>query len=211
MQRCRGAAMVANATVLDEVLRAMADYPQVTFSVKMRLGREQPDEWRSTIDIINRMPLEHVTIHPRTGRQQYKGELHMDEFEHILEICEHPIVFNGDITSPAEAKAVVERFPGLHALMIGRGLLARPTLAWEINNHELSEDEQLKAFLAIHDELYAHYSHVLSGDAHLLAKMRAVCEYAEDLLGHKVAKAVRKAKSAEQYLAGISALRRRVG
>ena len=43
------------------------------FSVKMRLGWEDKNEWRPVLEILNQIPLEQITIHPRIGVQQYKG------------------------------------------------------------------------------------------------------------------------------------------
>ena len=62
--RGRGAATIGNRKLMEDVKRCVAAFPDVRFSMKIRLGMTSPDEWRETIDIINRLPLTHLTVHP---------------------------------------------------------------------------------------------------------------------------------------------------
>jgi tRNA-dihydrouridine synthase len=204
MNKGRGAAMVANSAVLGEVAKAMTEYPEVNFSLKMRLGREQGNEWRETIAIINAMPVQHVTVHPRVGRQQYRGELDMPQFDELLRACIHPVIFNGDITTPEDALRLAQQFPSLHGLMIGRGLLARPTLAREISRqHELDEGERFAAIRKLHDLMLDDYEKTLCGETQILTKIRSFWDYCEDCVPHRLLKQLRKATSLAKYRAAL--------
>ena len=47
----------------------------VSFSVKMRLGQISADEWKEILPALNASEVKMITLHPRIGKQQYKGEV----------------------------------------------------------------------------------------------------------------------------------------
>jgi tRNA-dihydrouridine synthase len=196
----RGAAVVGNIELLEQVAAEMAARTDVSFSVKMRLGVDNPQQWRTAMDVINRMPLRHVTLHPRIARQQYSGELDMAQFEAFLTQSVHPVIFNGEISSPADVAALCERFPIIYGVMMGRGLLARPSLIQEIRSGEEWDNErQLAAVVELHRRLFNHYASVACGDAQLLSLIKPFWDYLEPLIGHKAAKQLRKATTLAKY------------
>lgn len=120
----RGAALLRKPGLLGAVAEEMRTrYPQMTFSVKMRLGVSEPDEWLAVMPQLTRMPLSHIAVHPRVATQQYGGDLRLDEFGEFLTASPHPVIYNGDILSPTDYGTVTDRFPTLTGIMIGRGLL----------------------------------------------------------------------------------------
>ena len=66
----RGSGLLLHPERVEEIQKEMLRRPDVAFSVKMRLGQENESEGLSTMPIINEMPLVHVTLHPRLGKQQ---------------------------------------------------------------------------------------------------------------------------------------------
>lgn len=105
---------------------------ECTFSIKMRLGQDSAEECLALTQMLNDSAVSYITMHPRLGKQQYKGMLDFDGFEQFLGKTTKPIVFNGDIDSVLKAEDIIQRYPHLKGLMIGRGLLANPLLAIEI-------------------------------------------------------------------------------
>lgn len=203
----RGAAMVGRPDVLEAVAGRMAAMPGISFSVKMRLGLENPDEWRSSIAVIDSMPLTHITVHPRIARQQYKGYLHLDQFARLLESVSKPVVFNGDIATAADIAAVSARFPALHGVMTGRGLLASPWLTAEYRSGTAwTPRQRLDTLLAMHGRIYTTYSHILCGDTQLLAKLLPFWEYPAVHLPRKAFKAIHKSRTVADYLRAVSQL-----
>lgn len=205
----RGAALIAAPSVLRSLSETMREnYPGIKFSAKMRLGVTDPAEWRDIIGIINDMPLTHLTVHPRTASQQYGGGLHLGEFGALLDESVHPVVFNGDITSPADIDLIAERYPTVSGIMAGRGLLMRPTLFAEWRSgKELTDAERLTTVTALHDAILKIYRKRLCGDAQILSKIKPFWEYQADAIGHKAAKAIRKATSMQKYEAALAAIR----
>jgi tRNA-dihydrouridine synthase B len=72
-----------------------------------------------------------LTVHGRTREQGYQGDAEYDTVAAVKAALTIPVVANGDIDSPAKAKAVLER-TGADALMIGRAAQGRPWIFREI-------------------------------------------------------------------------------
>lgn len=201
----RGAGLLANPEKVKEIADVIRTNESVTFSVKMRLGLDKYNQWEEVIPILNDIPLEHITVHPRIATQQYKGELNMEEFERILEKSKHPIIYNGEIQTLSDIKRIEDKYGSyLHALMIGRGLLARPSLAYEYkHNHEMSDNELMQKIRQLHSGLLEHYQRIIPGEAQQLNKIRTFWDYMETTIGRKQWKKVKKAGNMKNYLLNL--------
>lgn len=201
----RGAAFLGKRGELEKLPAVLAKYPDIAFSVKMRLGLDNPDEWRGAIDILNELDLQNIYVHPRVARQQYGGELYFDRFEELLKESKNRVVFNGEIRTPDDATSIKGRFPEIGGIMLARGVLGRPSLGLEIaTGSELKHESRIERMLEFHDVLFGHYSETLCGDAQILSKIKPFWEYAEDEIGHKAWKAIRKATSLPKYRTALS-------
>jgi tRNA-dihydrouridine synthase B len=82
-----------------------------------------------------------LTVHGRTREQGYQGAAEYDTIAAVKAAVAIPVVANGDIDSPAKARAVLAA-TGADALMIGRAAQGRPWIFREIA-HELATGEAL--------------------------------------------------------------------
>lgn len=204
----RGAALIGNPTVLSQIADSMHRRPDITFSVKMRLGANSPDQWQQSIDILNHMPLSHITLHPRIADQLYGGECHFDQAHEFISRAKHPIIYNGDITSPADIHHTVQRFPQISGVMIGRGLIARPSLIDEyLCGNELQPETLLSRQLQLHDALLADRTDTLCGDTQILSKIKPFWDFSENIIGRKYLKTINKASSLTKYIRIIDEIR----
>ena len=177
------------------------------FSVKMRLGWECADEWRPLLPLLNAAPLRRIVLHPRIGKQQYKGEVDLAAFTAFYEECVHPLVYNGDLLTVEDIRKVDEEFPRLEGVMLGRGLLANPALAWEYANGTVfSPDELHEKVKALHARLLQYYEAHLQGEAQLLSKMKPYWEYLLPDADRKIKKAIKKATTMDKYLTAVNQL-----
>lgn len=128
----RGAGLLQYPDRVESILQEMTSRGEVSFSVKMRLGQQSPDEAFALIPILNEVPLHHVTLHPRLGVQQYTGTPDRDSFARFYEQLRHPLVYNGDISSVEQVRQLQRQFPQLQGVMIGRALVQNPQLAAQI-------------------------------------------------------------------------------
>lgn len=205
----RGAGLLAQTDIIRSIAQAIEERPQIQFSVKMRLGWEDKDEWRPVLEVLNTLPLTHITLHPRIGTQQYKGEVDMESFRAFYEACRHPLVYNGDIHTLGDIRSLEEAYPRLAGVMIGRGLLARPSLAIEYaTGQEWSDEKQRKLLTDLHQALMEHWQPLMNSDAQLLNKLRTFWEYAEEVVGRKIYKKLMKSGSLKNYLSAVSEVKR---
>lgn len=128
----RGSGILPYPDEVDRILGQVIPQLKPRLSVKMRLGLKSPDEIFNLIPILNNYPLLNVTIHPRTGRQQYTGQVDLDTFSRALPLLNHKVIYNGDICTPADYRRISQRFPNIHEFMIGRGILYDPLLPLKI-------------------------------------------------------------------------------
>lgn len=200
----RGSGLLAHTDIIEEMAKAITELKDIDFSVKMRLGWEEKNEWRPVIDILNDIPLHQVTLHPRIGTQQYKGEVLMESFDECYDVCKHPLIYNGDIRTLEDIRSLEQKYPRLAGVMIGRGLLARPWLSAEYESgKEFSEDNRRRLLHEMHDQLKAHYETTANSEAQVHARLRLFWEYMEEELGRKTYKKIMKAGNLKNYLAAV--------
>ena len=201
----RGAATIANEELAKEVVKCVQSNPEITFSVKMRLGMQDPNEWKLLLPYLNKINLKHITLHPRIAKQQYGGEVDLDQFESFLKESKNPVVYNGDLKTPQEIENIVKRFPSISGIMVARGILARPSLLQEYGTGtEIPKDERISTMLAFHRELFNHYNSILCGDSQIISKIQPFWEYSEDEIGRKAWKAIKKAVNLPKYQTAVA-------
>lgn len=118
-----------------------------------------------------------LTVHGRTREQGYKGQAEHDTVAAIKASVGIPVVANGDINTPEQARAVLQA-TGCDAIMIGRAAQGRPWIFREVA-HFLATGQHLPAPTAqelqhwmlehLHDHyaLYGEYTGVRTARKHL--------------------------------------------
>ena len=141
----RGSGILPYPDEVRAVLDAVIPELKPQLSVKMRIGLRQKEDIFALVPVLNDYPLASITIHPRLGRQQYTGVPDMETFGQVLPLIKHPVIYNGDITSVADVQRIKEKYPAVADIMVGRGILYRPTLPLEIEGQPMSEEDRLQA------------------------------------------------------------------
>ena len=104
---------------------------QVPVSAKMRLGNRCDTLRIEAARAIADGGASELVVHGRTKLQGYRPPAFWDRIGHIREAVRIPVIANGEIWCVADAlRARAES--GCHALMLGRGLVADPGLAWAL-------------------------------------------------------------------------------
>ena len=190
------------------LMAAIEAHPEIQFSVKMRLGWEDANECMALLPLLNSLPLSHITMHPRLGKQQYKGEVDLEAFQRFYAECEKPLIYNGDVLTVDDIENISNRFPRLSGLMIGRGLLANPALAIEYQQGApLSPKEKIEKIRLLHADVFSQYGNLLEGgDLQLLTKMRTFWEYLLPDGDRKAKKVIHKTSKLSNYQAAVSNL-----
>jgi nifR3 family TIM-barrel protein len=132
-----GAGMLQNIPKLLEITKKVVDAVKLPVTVKTRLGWNQDQLIITELaEQLQDCGIQALTIHGRTRAQMYTGEA---DWTLIGEVKRNPrihipIIGNGDITSPEEAKAAFERY-GVDAIMVGRATFGRPWIFKEIRDY----------------------------------------------------------------------------
>lgn len=201
----RGAATIQNQDLAAQIIEIIKANPDISFSVKMRLGLNDQDEWKILLPFLNQVKLKHITLHPRVAKQQYTGEVIVSQFESFLKESINPVVYNGDIKTPEQAEDLIKTYPKISGLMMARGLLGRPSLLQEISeNKEWDREKRISRMLEFHRALFLHYSSVLCGDSQVLSKIQPFWEYTEEEIGRKAWKAIKKAGNISKYQTAVA-------
>lgn len=95
----RGCGLLPYPEKVKAILNRVFDEIDIKFGVKCRLGYFSPDEIDALIPIFNKYPLSELIIHPRIGKQLYKGEADVERFKSLIPYINAPLVYNGDIFS----------------------------------------------------------------------------------------------------------------
>jgi putative TIM-barrel protein, nifR3 family len=138
-----GSGMLRNIPLMLDITKAVVKAVKTPVTVKTRLG------WDSNSVIIPTLAeqlqdcgIQALTIHGRTRAQMYTGEA---DWTLIGEVKNNPrinipIIGNGDICTPEQAKQAFERY-GVDAIMIGRATFGRPWIFKEMVDY-LSNNTQ---------------------------------------------------------------------
>jgi tRNA-dihydrouridine synthase B len=202
-KKIRGAGLLSFPDRIIKFLEDVVPAIPNKISLKCRLGNENGEELFYLLPLLNDFPLKEIIIHPRIGSQMYTGEVDEISFEKCLSLTKHEIVYNGEIDSVDKFNYFVERFPTINKWMIGRGGVTNPFLAEQIKN--LTSDtleKKIDRFREFHNELFEYYKKELSGQSHVLHKMKEVWFYWSKAFeeGHSLFIAISRTKDFSKYL-----------
>ena len=160
VRRGRGSGLLRTPDVLEALLAAGCEEMGLgKFSLKVRLGVESPDDLRALLPRINRYPLAALTVHARTARQMYEGEVDRARFAEILAESANPVIYNGD----AEVDRLGDLPDGVAGVMVGRAFV-------RALGARADADALLRAYVARSRE-------ELCGDVPVLGRMKELVSY----------------------------------
>ncbi|MBN9405189.1 MAG: tRNA dihydrouridine synthase DusB [Burkholderiales bacterium] len=171
-------------SIVEAVVAACAPHG-VPVTLKMRTGWcAQVKNALAIARAAEQAGVQMLTVHGRTREQGYRGEAEYETVAAVKAALRIPVVANGDIDSPAKARAVLAA-TGADALMIGRAAQGRPWIFREVA-HFLATGEQLAPPLVLevrrallghlqdHYALYGEFSGVRSARKHIGWYVRAL-------------------------------------
>ncbi len=176
-----GAGMLRNIPLLLDITREVVKAVKVPVTVKTRLGWDNDNLIITDLaEQLQDCGIQALTIHGRTRSQMYTGSA---DWSLIGEVKNNPrihipIIGNGDITTPEEAKLAFDRY-GVDAVMVGRATFGRPWIFKEMRDYidqtgaaPLTTDEKidlLEEQLRINIERIDEYRGILHTRRHLAA------------------------------------------
>jgi tRNA-dihydrouridine synthase B len=150
-----GAFLMRDHKLAREIMRAVVSAVKIPVSIKTRLGWDEKHlDAGDLLRIAAESGISFATIHARTRAQGYAGKANWALIPTPQKI---PIIFNGDIKTPADIEAV--RKLGADGAMIGRAMLGNP---WIFTNPESrpglrGDDKANPSIIGEHLELMLSY------------------------------------------------------
>jgi tRNA-dihydrouridine synthase B len=157
-----GSALLADearvAAIVDAVVRAV----DVPVTLKIRTGTDpQHRNALAIARIAEHAGIRAVAVHGRTRACAFVGTVEYDTIRAVKAAVAIPVIANGDIETPEQAKRVLE-YTGADAIMIGRAAQGRPWIFREIHHYlatgtHLPPPTVAEARAAIAEHLDDHY------------------------------------------------------
>ena len=135
-KRKGGAILLREPEKLFDVISAVrnAVNPRIPVSAKIRLGYEDTSLALENAHAVQEAGADFITVHARTKVDGYKAPARWEWLARINEALQIPVVANGDINS-VEGFEQCLAISGCEQIMIGRGAIAQPDLAKQIQQH----------------------------------------------------------------------------
>ena len=176
-----GSGLLKNIPLMLDITREVVKAVNTPVTAKTRLGWDNDSLIIATLaEQLQDCGISALTIHGRTRAQMYTGEA---DWTLIGEVKRNPrihipIIGNGDITTPQQAKQAFERF-GVDAVMVGRATFGQPWVFKDMKDYLIGKDEQqlsidekidiLEEQLKINVERIDEYRGILHTRRHLAA------------------------------------------
>ena len=136
-RRGAGSGMMREPDKMVEITRRVVEAVHLPVTVKTRLGWDE--ESKIIVPLAERLQdagIAALTIHGRTRSQLYRGEA---DWTLIGEVKANPrmripIIGNGDITTPEQAREAFERY-GVDGIMIGRASFGHPWIFRDVRHY----------------------------------------------------------------------------
>ena len=139
--RNEGAGLLRDLTLFEKIVRSTVKATKLPVTVKTRLGWDHDSiVILEVAKMIEQAGAQALTIHCRTRSQAHNGFADWDWLAKVKQTVKIPVIGNGDVTSPEDAKAMLET--GCDGVMIGRGAIANPWI-FKQTKHFLATGEHL--------------------------------------------------------------------
>ena len=130
-----GSALLANEPLVEAIVGAVVRAVDVPVTLKIRTGIDP--EHRNALAIARIAEdagIAALAVHGRTRACAYVGPVEYDTIRAVKAAVRIPVIANGDIATPEQAKRVLE-YTGADAIMIGRAAQGRPWIFREVRHY----------------------------------------------------------------------------
>ena len=116
-----GAELLKDIDLAREIVRNVREVFTKTLTVKIRTGLSMPDKCIDYVKMFNEEKVDLITIHGRTKKEGFSGEINYDIVNKAKQISKVPIIVNGNIMN---AKIAIETLNKTNAdgIMLARAV-----------------------------------------------------------------------------------------
>lgn len=130
-----GCFLMKNSELAGKITKAVVEAVKIPVTVKFRSGWDESS--KNCVEfakVVEANGAAAITVHGRTKEQMYAPPVDFDAIRAVKAAVNIPVIGNGDIFSPEDAKHMYET-TGCDFVMIGRGAFGRPWLFSQINDY----------------------------------------------------------------------------
>ena len=175
-KKCAGGGLLREPRRVDALLGALREAVTIPFTVKTRIGFDDPRVFAELLPIFARHSLDLLTVHARTVLEMYRSEVHYDFIARAVAAMPCPVLANGNVHSAAKAAEVL-RLTGARGLMIGRGAIRNPWLFTQIRQHQRGEPLFVPRGSDVLGYVRALYDAICSPDVRESAQVQKMKKY----------------------------------
>jgi len=153
-----GGALLQEVNLTQQIFQTLVNAVKKPVTLKIRSGVTDASKFlfREIAEIAEDEGIQMITLHPRTVNQGYSGNADWTMIKELKEISNIPIVGNGDIVTPEDAKIMIDK-TNCDYVMIGRGAMGNPFLFEQINDY--LETNTYKEY-SFHDKLDSFFNYL---------------------------------------------------
>ncbi len=203
-----GGGMLRRPHKLAEVIPALREAIDGSFSVKIRSGYDDPEQIMSLLPLFESSGVDFLVLHPRTVVQKYYGAADHGVTAQVVRGTRLPVIANGDIRNAADGGRLLGE-SGAAGLMLGRGAIADPALFRRLRgavNAEPGREERRGELGRYLREMLTRYGQLFCGDTQVLNKVKEIIAYLDDPELAKPLKELRRAKTLRAFEAALHGL-----
>src|SRR5438045_374311 len=117
-RKCAGGGLLRDPQRVDAILGALRDAVSIRFTVKTRIGFDDPAVFDELLPIFAKHSLDLLTVHGRTVKEMYRSAVHYEFIARAVAEVPCPVLANGNIYSAQKASEVLKS-TGPRGPMIG--------------------------------------------------------------------------------------------
>ena len=151
-----GGGLLRDVAQIDSILGALRDAIDTKFTVKTRIGFDDPAVFEDLLSVYASHSIDLLTVHGRTVEEKYRSTVHYDYIARAVEVMPCPVLANGNVVSAQKAQFVLQE-TSARGLMIGRGAIRNPWLFQQIRQQQRGEPLFIPRGLDVLAYVYALY------------------------------------------------------
>lgn len=175
-RKCAGGGLLRDPARVDSILGALRDAVTIPFTVKTRIGFDDPAVFDELLPIFAKHSLDLLTVHGRTVKEMYRTEVHYEYIARAVASLPCPVVANGNVSSPDKAAEVLA-LTGACGLMIGRAAIRNPWIFTQIRQQRRGEAITMPSGRDVLAYIHALYEAVCSPDVREVSQVQKMKKY----------------------------------
>ena len=130
-----GSALMKNPSLASKIVEEAKKNSSIPVTVKIRKGFDEHNiNAVEFARMLEQSGADAITVHGRTTRQYYSGVADWDIIAEVKQAVKVPVIGNGDVKSPEDAKRMME-YTNCDSVLIARAAEGNPFLFAQINDY----------------------------------------------------------------------------